>query len=446
LVKAIRGRLLWYVSNPETDGSAARRYHEDGLLVVEKGLVREAGNAEALLRTLPPGTPVADHRPHLVMPGFIDAHIHYPQSQVVASFGATLLEWLERYTFVEEQLFADPDHAAAGARFFLDELLRVGTTTACIYCTVHPGSAEALFAESERRGTRMAAGKIMMDRGAPPALLDTAESGYRDSKALIERWHGRGRQSYVISPRFALTSTEAQLAGAGQLAREHPDCLVQTHISENLREIEAVAALYPADRDYASVYDRFGLLGPRSLMGHCLHLTQDEFELLHRRQAVAVFCPTSNTFLGSGLFDWGRMSDPRHPVRIAVATDIGGGTSYSMLATIGEAYKVLHLQGQMLTPDAAFHAITRGNAVALGMEGLVGSFEPGRECDAVVLDGAATPAMARRMERVRTVEEGAVSPRDDGRRPRGRGHLLDGRRGASSAIRSGVRTRPAVAG
>ncbi len=405
MMKAIRGRLLWYVSDPETDGPAARRYHEDGLLVLENGLVRAAGDSGELLRTLPAGTPVADHRPHLVMPGFIDAHIHYPQTQVVASFGATLLEWLERYTFVEEQLFADPDHAAAGARFFLDELLRVGTTTACVYCTVHPGSAEALFAESERRGTRMAAGKIMMDRGAPPALLDTAESGYRESKALIERWHGRGRQSYVISPRFALTSTEAQLAAAGQLAREHPDCLVQTHISENLREIEAVAALYPGDRDYASVYDRFGLLGPRSLMGHCLHLSQAEFELLHRREAVAVFCPTSNTFLGSGLFDWGRMRDPRHPVRIAVATDIGGGTSYSMLATLGEAYKVLHLQGQTLTPDAAFHAVTRGNAVALGMEALVGSFEPGREGDAVVLDAAVTPAMARRMERVRTIDE-----------------------------------------
>ena len=405
MIKAIRGRLLWYVGDPATEGAAARRYVEDGLLVVENGIVAAVGEAAELLPGLPAGTPVADHRPHIVAPGFIDAHIHYPQTRVVASFGATLLDWLERYTFVEEQLFADPAHAEAGARFFLDELLRNGTTTACVYCTVHPGSAEALFAESERRGTRMAAGKVMMDRGAPPGLLDTAESGYRDTKALIERWHGRGRQIYAISPRFALTSTEAQLEAAGQLAREHPDCLVQTHISENLREIEAVAALYPADRDYASVYDRFGLLGSRSLMGHCLHLTEEEFALFHARDAVAVFCPTSNTFLGSGLFDWGRMRDPRHPVRVAVATDIGGGTSYSMLATMGEAYKVLHLQGQTLTPDSAFHAMTLGNAVALGLDRLIGSFAPGRECDAVVLDAGATPATARRLERVRTIEE-----------------------------------------
>ncbi len=405
MLKAIRGRLLWYVSDPETEGAAARRYVEDGLLVMRDGLVAASGEAAGLLPMLPEGTPVADHRPHLVTPGFIDAHIHYPQTQVVASFGATLLEWLERYTFVEEQLFADPDHAAAGARFFLDELLRNGTTTASVYCTVHPGSVEALFAESARRGTRMAAGKMMMDRGAPPPLLDTAEGGYRDAKALIGRWHGSGRQLYAISPRFALSSTEAQLAAVGQLVREHPDCLVQTHLSENLREIEAVAALHPADRDYASVYDRFGLLGPRSLLGHCLHLSEEEFELLHARDAVAVFCPTSNTFLGSGLFDWARMRDPRHPIRVAVATDIGGGTSYSMLATMGEAYKVLHLQGQSLTPDAAFHAITRGNAIALGLDHLIGSFEPGRECDAVVLDAGATPSMARRLERVRALEE-----------------------------------------
>ncbi|NNM73636.1 guanine deaminase [Enterovirga aerilata] len=405
MIKAIRGRLLWYASDPEQDGAAARRYHEDGLLVVADGVIRAAGDAADLLRTLPQDTPIADHRPHLVVPGFIDAHIHYPQTQVVASYGATLLDWLERYTFVEEQRFADAGHAAEAARFFLDELLRNGTTTACVYCTVHPGSAEAFFAESERRGTRMLAGKLMMDRGAPPALLDTAESGYRDTRALIERWHGRGRQLYVISPRFALTSSEAQLEAAGRLAREHPGCLVQTHISENLREIEAVAALYPADRLYAAIYDRFGLLGPRSLLGHCLHLAEEEFGLIHARGAVAVFCPTSNTFLGSGLFDWGRMRDPRHPIRIAVATDIGGGTSYSMLATMGEAYKVLHLQGQSLSPDAAFHAMTRGNAVALGLEDLVGSFGPGHEGDAVVLDSAATPAMARRRVRIRTIEE-----------------------------------------
>ena len=401
---ALRGRLLWYVADPDAAGIAgARRYVEDGLLIVEDGRVRHAGEASALLPALPAGTPVHDHRPHLVVPGFIDAHIHYPQTQVVASYGAQLLDWLENYTFVEEQLFAEPAHAAANARVFLDELLRNGTTTAVVFCTVHPGSADALFAESERRGMRIAAGKMMMDRGAPPALLDTAESSYRDAKALIARWHGRGRQLYAIAPRFALTSTEAQLAAAGALSREHPDCHVQTHISENLREIEAVAALYGGDRDYTAVYERFGLLGPRSLMGHCLHLSNDEVARFARAGATAVFCPTSNLFLGSGLFDRARMREAG--VLVAVATDIGGGTSYSMLRTMGEAYKVLRLQGQTLAPDAAFHAVTRGNADALGLSHLVGSFEPGRECDAVVLDSRATPATAHRMERARTLEE-----------------------------------------
>ena len=401
---AIRGRLLWYVGDPEREGDAARRYLPDGLLLLENGRIVDAGDAETLLGRSG-AIPVADMRPHLVTPGFIDAHIHYPQTRVVASFGATLLDWLERYTFPEEALFGDPEHAATAARFFLDELLRNGTTTASVYCTVHPGSVDALFAESERRGTRMIAGKMMMDRGAPPGLVDTPETGYRDSKTLIERWHRRGRQLYAVSPRFALTSTPAQLGMAGRLVREHPDCHVQTHISENLREIEAVAALFPDEPDYTAVYERHGLLGPRSLMGHCLHLSESERQRFHEADAVAVFCPTSNTFLGSGLFDWARMREAARPIRIAVATDIGGGTSYSMLATMGEAYKVLHLQGQSLTPDAAFHATTRGNALALGLADRIGSFELGRECDAVVLDSCATPAMARRMETARSIED-----------------------------------------
>lgn len=400
---ALRGRLLWYVADPAEQGPAARRYVEDGLLVIVDGRVRAAGEAAELLRGLPPDTRIDDHRPHLVAPGFIDAHIHFPQTQVIASYGAQLLDWLARYTFPEEQRFADPEHAAANARFFLDELLANGTTTAVVYGTVHAASAEALFAESERRGTRMVAGKVLMDRGAPPGLLDTAESGYRDSKALIERWHGRGRQGYAVSPRFALTSTEAQLAAAGALAREHPDCHVQTHISENLAEVAAVAAAFPGERDYTAVYERFGLLRQGSLMGHCLHLSADEIARFASAGAVAVFCPTSNLFLGSGLFDGARMREAGVPV--AVATDVGGGTSYSMLRTMAEAYKVGQLRGQSLSPDAAFHAVTQSNAVALGLDGLIGSFEPGREADAVVLDARATPAMAHRMERAETLDE-----------------------------------------
>lgn len=403
MLTALRGRLLWYVADPAEAGEAARRYVDDGLLVIADGHVRAAGDATTLLPGLASGTPVVDHRPCLIVPGFIDAHIHYPQTQVIASYGAQLLDWLTNYTFVAEQLFADADHAALGARFFLDELGRNGTTTAVVYSTVHPGAAEALFTEAHRRNLRVLAGKVMMDRGAPPGLLDTAEAGYRDSHALIARWHGRGRQRYVISPRFALTSTPAQLEAAGALAREHPDCHVQTHISENLREIEAVAAAFPEERDYLAVYERFGLVGARTLLGHCLHLSADEIARMAERGARAAFCPTSNLFLGSGLFDWARFRDAGIP--IAVATDVGGGTSYSMLRTMGEAYKVLHLQGQSLAPDLAFHAMTRGNAVALGLEDVIGSFEPGREADAVVLDARATPAMAHRMGRAETLAE-----------------------------------------
>ena len=401
--RALRGRLLWFVDDPQTAGEAAHRYVADGLLVIENGLVTAAGEARDLLRTLSADAEVVDHRPHLIMPGFIDAHIHMPQTQVIASYGAQLMEWLNKYTFVEEQKLAQQGHAEKLSHFFLDELLANGTTTAAVYASVHPQSAEAFFTESERRNTRMIAGKVMMDRNAPEALTDTAESGYRDSKALIARWHGKGRQLYAITPRFAITSTPEQMAAAGRLAAEHPDCHVQTHIDENRAEIAFARELYPEAADYADIYRRFGLLGPKSLMGHCIHMTHNEWQAFAETGAVAVFCPTSNLFLGSGLFDWAHAR--QHGVKVAVATDVGGGTSYSMLRTMAEAYKVLQLQGQSLSALDALHAITRGNAVALGLDHLIGSFEIGREADLVVLDTGATRAMAHRMETVRDLAE-----------------------------------------
>lgn len=402
-LRALRGRLLWFVDDPATAGEAAHRFVEDGLLIIENGLVKAAGEARELLRTLPADAGIVDHRPHLIMPGFIDAHIHMPQTQVVASYGAQLMEWLNKYTFVEEQKLAQQGHAEKLSRFFLDELLANGTTTAAVYCSVHPQSAEAFFAESQRRNTRMIAGKVMMDRNAPEALTDTAESSYRDSKALIARWHGKGRQLYAVTPRFAITSTPEQMAAAGRLAAEHPDCHVQTHIDENRAEIAFARELYPAAADYADIYRGYGLLGPRSLMGHCIHMTHNEWQAFAETGAVAVFCPTSNLFLGSGLFDWAHAR--QRGVKVAVATDIGGGTSYSMLRTMAEAYKVLQLQGQSLSALEALHAITRGNAVALGLDHLIGSFEPGREADVVVLDTGATRAMAHRLETVRDLAE-----------------------------------------
>jgi guanine deaminase len=398
-----RARLLDFTGEPmEGEGSSSIRYVEDGGLAVYGGLITARGDFADVRKALPDAE-VVDHRPHLILPGFIDTHLHFPQMQVVGSYAGALLEWLNKYTFVEEQKFKDVSHAERIARCFFDELTNHGTTTAVAYCSIHKESAEAFFAESERRNMRNAAGKVMMDRNAPPGLLDTAQSGYEDTKALIKKWHGRGRQVYAISPRFAITSTPEQLEASGTLAREYPDCLVQTHLSENHAEIAYACELYPGALDYTDIYARYGLLGPKSLFGHCIHLSDREAGAMAESGSVAVFCPTSNLFLGSGLFDMARLRASN--VRVAVATDIGGGTSYSMLRTLDEAYKVLNLQGQRYHPLRSFYQMTLGNADALSMADKIGTLEVGSEADLVVLDARATSAMALRMETVRTLSE-----------------------------------------
>lgn len=402
--RALRGRLLFFTDDPAAAGERAHTYIEDGLVLIGEGRILAVGQAAGLL---PRAAGVRlDHYPAaLILPGFIDAHIHFPQTQVIASYGAQLMDWLERYALVEEQRFADPTHAARVAAFFLDELARNGTTTAAVYATVHPGAAEAFFTQSHRRNARMLCGKVLMDRNAPEGLTDTAQRGYEESKALIARWHGKGRQLYAVTPRFAITSSEAQLEAAGALLKEHPDCWLQTHLSENRREIEEVRRLFPWAASYTAVYERFGLLGPRSLFGHCIHLGDDERKLLSDSGSVAVFCPTSNLFIGSGLFDLAKAHDPRFALRVAIATDVGGGTSYSMLRTLAEGYKVLQLQDQNLPALLGFYWITLGNARALGLADRIGSLQEGREADIIVLDARATPAMAHRAERVTTLEE-----------------------------------------
>ena len=405
-MRAIRGRLLWFDDDPAIAGDdAATHYIEDGCLVVEDGIVRAAGETAEVLKTIAVDTPVDDWRPFLVMPGFIDPHLHFPQTQVIGSFAGELLEWLHTYTFVEEQKYADPVIAKTAARFFLDELLRNGTTTAGVYCSVHPQSVEAFFAESERRNMRMVAGKVMMDRDAPAALLDTPETGYRDSKTLLEKWHGRGRQLYAITPRFAVTSSEAQLEAAGALAAEYPDCHIQTHLSESHREIATVAERFAWSKDYTEVYERYGLVRGKALFGHCIHLSESERGRLGAAGASAVMCPTSNLFLGSGLFDLAALRATDPPPQIAIATDIGGGTSYSMLVTASEAYKVLALRGQKLPALAAFYMMTLGNARAMGLDDRVGSLAAGREADLVVLNTGATAAMEQRMARAQSLAE-----------------------------------------
>ncbi|HRY26859.1 MAG TPA: guanine deaminase, partial [Geminicoccaceae bacterium] len=335
--RALRGRLVWFRDDPAIAGAAALVDIADGLLVIEAERIAAVGPATDLLE---PDLEVTHYPNALILPGLIDAHIHYPQTQVIGSYGTQLLDWLQSYTFPAERRFADPAHCARTAGFFLDELLRHGTTTAVAYASVHPGSVDALCAEALARTMRLITGKVMMDEG-PEGLRDTAQSGYDDSQALIARWHGQGRIGYAVTPRFAVTSSAAQLEAAGALLREHPDCWLQTHLAENHAEIAEVARRFPEASSYTDVYDRFGLLGPRSILGHCLHLAEDEMARLAATGSVACFCPTSNLFIGSGLFDLARLTDRPDPVRIALATDVGGGTSYSMLQTAAEAYKVL---------------------------------------------------------------------------------------------------------
>lgn len=401
--RIIRGRTLSFTAEPQgPDDHDAYLYREDGALAVESGLIVAAGDFDEV-RAAYPDAEVIDHRPHLVVPGFIDTHLHFPQTQVIASWGAELLDWLNTYTFPEEAKYADPAQCEAMAGRFLDLLLAHGTTTGVVYGSVHKPSAEALFAASHARGMRMIGGKVMMDRNAPAGVLDTAQSGYDDTRALIEKWHGKGRIGVAITPRFAITSTPAQLEAAGALAVEHPEAWVQTHLSENRAEIELTKSLYPEAPDYLGVYERYGLLGERSLMGHAIHLDDREVAVMAETGTVAVFCPTSNLFLGSGLYDAEGLRAAG--VRRAVATDIGGGTSYSMLRTLDEGYKALALRGQKMTPLASFWWATLGNAQALGLADRIGTLEPGSEADIVVLDAAATPAMAQRFETVETLSE-----------------------------------------
>jgi guanine deaminase len=401
--KVLRGRVLRFLGEPAgIDDAASYAYDEDGAILVRDGLVAAVGPAAEVLAQAP-GVEVVDHRPHLLMPGFIDAHSHMPQAQVIASWGAQLLDWLNTYTFPAEARFSDPAHAARIAGAFLDELLRHGTTTAVAFCSVHSASADAYFAAAEARNLRMIGGKVMMDRNAPETVLDTPQSSYDDTRALIDRWHGRGRALYAISPRFAITSTPAQMEVAQALVAERPDLHMQTHLSENRDEIDLTLSLYPKARDYLDVYETYGLLGPKSLFGHAIHLSDRETAAMAATGSVAVFCPTSNLFLGSGLYD--KVGLREKGVRRAIATDVGGGTNYSMLRTLDEGYKVLALRGQKLDPLRAFWWITRGNAEALGLADRIGTLAPGSEADVVVLDSAATPAMALRRETVETLAE-----------------------------------------
>ena len=403
-VQAYRGKLLHFLADPG-DGYDAQavQFFDDGLLVVEGGLVRAAGSAAALLPTLGEGVHLVDCSGRLLLPGFVDMHIHYPQTDVIASYGTQLLDWLDQYAFPAEGRFEDPAHAAEVADFFLDELLRNGTTTALVFGTVHAHSVDVFFERALARRMRMVAGKVLMDRNCPEALRDDPETGYRESAALIEKWHGRGRLGYAITPRFAVTSSDAQLKLAGQLAREYPQTHIHSHLAESVHELARVRELFPWSRSYLDVYERFGLLRERAVYAHCIHLDEpDRRRMAHTRTAAAV-CPTSNLFLGSGLFDFAAARAAG--MQAGLGTDVGGGTSFSLLRTMSEAYKVAQLTGQRLSPWRAFYLATLGGARGLALDDRIGNFEPGKEADFLVLRLDSTPLLARRLQQARSPAE-----------------------------------------
>ncbi len=407
-VSALRGALVSFKDDPFAVGDQQAMYYEsDGLVIMQDGKITAVGDYASLKHMLQ-GVQPTHYRDALILPGFIDTHVHYPQTQIIGAYGAQLIEWLNKYTFVAEQQFADEDHARAVADVFLQESLRCGTTTASVYCTVHPASADAFFSAAAGRRMRMIAGKVLMDRNAPAALTDTAQSGYDDSLALINKWHGQGRLSYAITPRFAPTSTPEQLEAAGALWQRHPDTYLQTHISENPSEVEWVRQLYPQCAGYLDVYSNYGLVGPRAVFGHAVHLTEDEWLHLGESGSAVAHCPTSNAFLGSGLFDFARALQPEAPapaVRTGLATDVGGGTSLSMLRTMGEAYKIGQFGRYSLSAPKAFYLATRGAAHALYLDDKIGSIAPGMEADLLVLDLKSTPLIDFRMKHCNDLDE-----------------------------------------
>ncbi|MBV7299288.1 guanine deaminase [Enterovibrio paralichthyis] len=402
--KAFRAAILHSLANPTDVGlENSYQYFDDGILLIADGHVVKVGHAADILPTLDDSVEIVELENKLITPGFIDTHIHYPQTGMIAAYGEQLLDWLNNYTFPEEKRFANVDYAREVAVQFLDELARNGTTTALVFGTVHKASVDVFFQEAEKRNLRMIAGKVLMDRNAPDDLTDTPESGYADSKALIEKWHNKGRLHYAVTPRFAPTSSPEQLRLAGKLLEEYPDVYMHTHLSENKKEIEWVQELFPDSKNYLDVYDQHGLLSSRSVFAHGIHLCDGECKRLSETDSAIAFCPTSNLFLGSGLFPLDEMEDKG--IKVGMGTDVGAGTSFSLLQTMSEAYKVMQLQGKKLHPLKSLYQATLGGAKALSLDNYVGNFEAGKEADFVILDLHATQLMKFRMEHAQSLED-----------------------------------------
>ncbi|SHO59350.1 guanine deaminase [Vibrio quintilis] len=402
-----RGEILHFPA-ATSDPAQNHQYLKDGILITENGMITQLLDAQIFLNHLSeeerscvlPG--IIRHE-GLLIPGMIDSHVHYPQMEMIASYGTQLLEWLNEYTFPTEAKFCRNDYAAAQSRQFLQQLFAHGTTTASVFATVHPESVNAFFNAAESYQARMICGKVMMDRNCPDNLKDTAETGFTETRQLIEQWHHQGRALYAITPRFAPTSTPEQLAKAGQLAEKYPDTFIQTHLSENVNEIEWVKSLFPECPDYLGVYEKYGLVRERALFGHGIHLEPREYQVLQREQAGVIFCPTSNLFIGSGLFPYFDVKAQNIPV--AIASDVGAGTSLSLLTNQAEAYKILQLQQQNLNPLEALYLCTQGAAVTMRLSDKIGNLNPGTEADFVELDFSAFPLLEQRTKQARTFAE-----------------------------------------
>lgn len=392
---AYRSQIFHLLDDPQVDADAYA-YFKDGLLIVEDGHVKAVGSYRKLAKTLRASTKVQHYKNHLIMPGFIDTHIHFPQVDIIGSYGRQLLDWLQDYTFPAELAFKDPKVCKETARFFVKELLRNGTTSALVFGTVHEGSADALFLEAQKKNMRLIAGKVLMDRGAPKGLLDGRDLGQAATKRLIKKWHGTDRLGYAITPRFAPTSTSEQLAMAGVLKAENPSVHVHTHMCENKDEIKYVGELFPSATDYLNVYEKYGLVGDKTVLAHGVHMSTSMCKRISKSGASISLCPTSNMFIGSGLFNLSQLR--RHKVRHALGTDIGGGTSFSLLTTMNAAYSVCQLRDLSLSSMDAFYMATLGGAKVLGMDKYVGNFEAGKEADFVVMDLKATPLITRRLK------------------------------------------------
>ena len=391
------GQTLHFTGDPFDRGWEAVSQHQThGAVLLRDGHIAAVGPAASLRRDHPQ-VPVTDYGAALISAGFVDAHMHYPQTGIIASWGKRLIDWLNTYTFPEELRLADPTIAATVAARSLDLALAHGTTTQASFCTSHPASVDAYFSAAALRNMRVVAGKTCMDRNVPDGLRDTAQTAYDDSRALLRRWHRQGRGLYAITPRFSPTSSPEQLAALGALWAEHPDCLMQTHLSEQVDEIAWVQGLFPQARDYLDTYETHGLLGPRGVYGHAIHLQPREVDRLAEVGAAVVHCPTSNTFIGSGLFDMAGLKARR--ISVGLATDTGGGSSFSMLRTMAAAYEAGQLRGLALHPAQLMWLATEGSARALHLGGVIGSLTPGAEADLVVLNLASTPAIAQRHAR-----------------------------------------------